>query len=156
MNVLILTQAIKLEPWNTRIAMDMVQIFLDTGEIDAARTLFARLPEKDQRSEMGKSLRGPLWFHELAEKTPGIDVLTQCLKENQDDFGARFDSSVCLVAQHLYQEALEELFYILQRDSEYKQAATRDAMTSLLKTLRSNEPSLADEYRRKLSNIFTG
>jgi putative thioredoxin len=40
-----LTQAIPSHPSNGRVALDMVQIFLDIGEIEQAQSLFDRLPE---------------------------------------------------------------------------------------------------------------
>lgn len=37
---MLLTQAIQMDSGNTRVAMDMVQIFLDMGELDSDSNLF--------------------------------------------------------------------------------------------------------------------
>ena len=64
--ILLLIEAIQKYPGNTRIAMDMVQIFIDLGQLEDARGLFNHLPEADKISEMGKALTGQLLFLELA------------------------------------------------------------------------------------------
>ena len=111
--IMLLSQAIKSDPKNTRVAMDMVQIFIDIQNYDDARKLFNVLPDVDKNSDMGKSLIGQLTFMELAEKTQGIEVLNQKLKTDSSDHHARFDLSVCLVARHQYEDALNHLFTIL-------------------------------------------
>ena len=47
--ILLLTQAIQSDPSNLRVALDMVQIFLDIEEWEQAKSLFARLPDKVNR-----------------------------------------------------------------------------------------------------------
>ena len=56
--IMLLTQAIQKDPSNARVAMDMVQIFLDVGELEQAKGLFNRLPETARESDAGKSLAG--------------------------------------------------------------------------------------------------
>jgi putative thioredoxin len=152
--ILLLTDAIKQDPSNTRIAMDMVQIFIDIGQIVDAQGLFDRLPAKDQQSEMGKLLKGQLWFHELKTKTAGTEELTQRVAITKDDFDARFDLSICLVAEHQYQAALEQLFYVIERDINYRDGAAKEMIATLTNMLRASEPALAEDFRRKLSNLL--
>ena len=47
--ILLLTQAIQQDPANTRIAMDMLQIFIDTGRLDQAKPLFNKLPDREKK-----------------------------------------------------------------------------------------------------------
>jgi hypothetical protein len=61
-----LTQAISSEPSNVRVALDMVQIFLDIGEIEQAQSLFDRLPEVAQKLDIGISIASQLNFKRLA------------------------------------------------------------------------------------------
>ena len=69
--VTLLTQAIQKDPGNTRVAMDMVQIFLDVGELEQAQSLYERLPEKARDSDTGRALLGQLTFKKHAAKTEG-------------------------------------------------------------------------------------
>ncbi|WP_198266203.1 tetratricopeptide repeat protein [sulfur-oxidizing endosymbiont of Gigantopelta aegis] len=45
--------------------MDMVQIFLDIGELEQASNLFARLPKASHETEMGKALMANLHLPHL-------------------------------------------------------------------------------------------
>ncbi|MDH5184723.1 MAG: thioredoxin domain-containing protein, partial [Gammaproteobacteria bacterium] len=67
----LLTQAIQQDPANSRVAMDMVQVMIDIGELEQATGLFNRLPDSEKESEFGRALIGQLSFMELASKTAG-------------------------------------------------------------------------------------
>ena len=149
----LLTQAIKLDPGNTRVAMDMVQVFLDINELEQARGLFNKLPEQVQDSETGRSLAGQLSFKELAAKTTGKQNLENQLANDLNDNDARFDLSICLVAEHDYQSAMDHLFEILSKEQNYKEGAAQEMIISLTNVLAPNEPVLAKEFRRRLANI---
>ena len=114
--ILLLTQAIQEDPGNMRVAMDMVQIYIDTSQLDQAKGLFSRLPERDRESEMGMSLTGQLACANLAASTPGIEELTARLAEDDGNHEARFDMAVCLISQHDYDGAMEQLFTVLEQE----------------------------------------
>lgn len=149
----LLTQAIQLDPSNIRVAMDMVQVFLDINELEQARGLFNKLPEAEQDSEIGRSLAGQLSFKELAAKTVGKESLETQLMSNPKDNDAHFDLSICLVAEHDYQSAMDHLFEILSTEQNYKEGAAQEMIISLTNVLAPNEPALAKEFRRRLANM---
>lgn len=148
----LLTQAIRQDPSNTRVAMDMVQVLLDIDQLEQAKSLFNRLPDIDKQSDTGRSLLGQLTFGELASKTVGKDVLTIRLTAAPDDHDAHFDMAVCLVAEHQYQQAMNHLFHIFENDPEYKEGAAREMIINLGNMLAPNEPELAQEFRRRLGS----
>lgn len=152
--ILLLTQAIKQDPANTRIAMDMVQVFIDIGEREQARNLFERLPEKDRHSDMGKMLTGQLTFLDLAAKTEGVDSLARRIEADGQDYDARFDLAVCKVSTHAYDEGMEQLFYILQNEPDYKHGAAREMIIAIINNIAPVNVELAQEFRRKLANIL--
>ncbi|MGD8484603.1 MAG: tetratricopeptide repeat protein [Thioalkalispiraceae bacterium] len=152
--VMLLTEAIKKDPANTRVAMDMVQIFIDVNQVEDAKQLFARLPEAEQNSEMGKSISGQLLFKELAANTRGITTLNRELQQNPDNHDIRFDLAICQVADYQYRDAMDNLFKILESDADYKEGAAREMIITLNNMLMPAEPALAQEYRRKLANTL--
>ena len=151
-----LSEAIKLDPSNTRIAMDMVQIFIDIGEIDQANSLYARLPEKDRETEEGKTLLSQLTFATLAAKTDSMEKLQQRLSENVNDFDARFDISVRHISQYEYTEAVDNLFLILQENAEYKDGAAKEMIIVVTNMVASFDNDLAQDLRRRLANHLSG
>jgi putative thioredoxin len=152
--IMLLTEAIKQDPANTRVAMDMVQIFIDMGELEQAKGLFNRLPDNDKESTMGKSLIGQLTFADLAAQTSGIASLTARLTDNADDHDARFDLAVCLVNEHNYDGAIDHLFTLQEKDPDYKDGAAREMIITISNMLASSNPELAQTYRRRLANLM--
>ena len=148
--VTLLTQAIQQDPGNTRVAMDMVQIFIDINELEQAKGLYNRLPEGDKESETGKILLGQMTFLDLAARTEGKDALLARLEADENDDDARFDLAVCWVADRDFQQAMESLFEIINRNPEYKDGAAREMVISLINMLMPNQPELAQEFRRRL------
>ncbi|MBT8119551.1 MAG: tetratricopeptide repeat protein [Gammaproteobacteria bacterium] len=152
--VMLLTLAIQQDPSNTRVAMDMVQIFIDMGEIEQASSLFNRLPEKDKASETGLSLSGQLWIIEEAAKTAGLEALNEVIATNPDDYDARFDCAICEIAAHNYQQALDHLFHIQQNNADYKEGAAREMIITIINTIAPNNPEMAQQYRTQLAGML--
>ncbi|MFK5915010.1 MAG: tetratricopeptide repeat protein [Woeseiaceae bacterium] len=150
----LLTKAIQEDPKNSRVAMDMVQVFMDVNELEQAKGLFNRLPETDRVSDMGKSLMGQLTFKDLAAKTEGKDQLQTRLNENADDFDSRFDLAICFVAEHDYKQAMDNLFVIFESNPEYKDGAAKEMIINLTNMLSVNEPELAKEFRRCMGSAI--
>jgi len=150
--ITLLTQAVQQDPSNTRVAMDMVQIFLDINEIEQAKSLFNRLPENERTSEMGKALLGQLTFKDLAAKTDGKDQLQARFIEHPEDTDSGFNLAICLVAAHEYAEALDTLFTLFDQDPESKNGAVKEMIINLSNMLASNEPALSQQARRKLGS----
>lgn len=152
--IMLLTLAIQQDPSNTRVAMDMVQIFIDMGEIEQARSLFNRLPEKDKTSETGLSLSGQLWIIEEAGKTAGLQALKAAILKNPEDYDARFDAAICEIAEHNYQQALDQLFYIQQNNADFKAGAAREMIITIINTIAPNNPEMAQQYRSQLARML--
>ncbi|MEJ2322016.1 MAG: tetratricopeptide repeat protein [Gammaproteobacteria bacterium] len=149
-----LTQAIRTDPSNTRIALDMVQIFIDIEEFEQARGLFEKLPQADRASETGKSLNTQLLFSEFAARTAGLERLAAMLERDPADHAARFDYAVCLAATHDPGGSLDSLFRILEADPGFRDGAARELAGMLVKMLMQSEPELGQNYRRKLGNLL--
>lgn len=151
----LLTKAIQIDPANTRVAMDMVQVFLDMDELDQAKSLYERLPDADRQSETGRALTGQITFKELAAKTKGKPALQEQLFIEPDNHDARFDLAVCFVAEHDYHQAMDSLFMIIDKEPEYKEGAAREMIINLTNMLAPNDPQLAQEFRRRLGNALS-
>lgn len=152
--MLLLTEAIKADPSNTRVAMDMVQLFIDIGELEQATGLYSRLPESTRETEMGKALNGQLTFATLASKTESIETLQGRLAQNANDFDARFDLSIRQIAEYEYDQAADNLLYILKENGEYKDGAAKEMLITVGNMIAPVNNDLAQDIRRKLSNLL--
>ena len=152
---IILTEAIKKDPANTRIALDMVQIFIDSKLNDNANELYNKLPQSVKDSSIGKSLGRQLTFVNQAATTDGIDILQQRLQSNGDDFDARFDLAICLIAEYETMSAIDHLFHILENNAEYKDGAVKELIIALIGILKEKEPNVAKSTQQRLSNLMS-
>ena len=150
--ILLLTQAIQKHPSNTRVAMDMVQIFIDIEDLDNSQALFGKLPDHDKNSDMGKALSGQLIFLELASKTAGFENLQQKLLTNPDDHQSRFDLAICQIARHQIDEAMDNLFKLMTENPNFLDGAPREMIVTLIQMLTPSNPEQAKTYQRMLSN----
>ena len=153
--ITLLAQAMKKDPTNIRIALDMVQIFIDMGEYNEAESLLDRLPGTDRESETGKNLAGQLWIIEQAGKTEGAEKLAERIANDADDLDARFDMALCDMSRHDYEHAMEQLFYIQEHEPEYKEGAAREMIVTIINMLAPGNPEFAQQYRRKLSGLLS-
>ena len=152
--ITLLSQAMQQDSSNTRIAMDMVQIFIDLGETEQAAELFSRLPDSAKNSTTGESLTGQLWIIELAAKTSGLQSLKEILLVEPDNFDARFDCAICEIAEHNYQQALDHLLYIQQNNADYKEGAAREMIVTIINTIAPANPEVAQQYRTQLGALL--
>lgn len=150
-----LSEAIKLDPSNPRVVMDMVQVFIDINELDQAQSLFDRLPESLKETEMGKALNGQLTFVTLASNLDDATTLQSRVTENPDDSASRFDLSVRQISEYKYQDAIDNLFYIQQHDAEFREGAAKEMIVTISNMLTSVNDDLAQEIKRKLANLLS-
>jgi len=151
----ILTEAVNSDPSNARIAMDMVQIMLDINLLDQAVDLYNKLPDREKESEIGKALLGQITFKGLAAKTPGLVELLEQVNQQPDNFDARFGLAICYVAEHGYEEAMNQIFEILNVEPTYKEGAAQELAVTIINMLEANDSKLAQDSRRILSNMLS-
>lgn len=153
--IMLLSQAMQQDSSNVKVAMDMVQIFIDMGEIEQAKGLFNQFPDSVKGSETGLSLTGQLWIIDEAGKTAGLQSLKESILANPDDFAARFDCAICEIAQHNTQQALDHLFYIQQNNADYKDGAAKEMIITIINTIAPNDPDTAQQYRTQLAGMIS-
>lgn len=152
---IMLTDAIKKDPTNTRIAMDMVQLFIDSKLIDNANALFNKLPSSVKESKMGNSLSRQLAFANQAAKTEGIPLLQARIEADENDSSARFDLAICQIAEYEMMAAIDQLFYILERNLAFKDGAAKELLIVLIGVLKEKEPEIAKQTQQRLSNLLS-
>ncbi len=152
--IVLLSQAIQMKPANVRVAMDMVQIFIDIGDVANAQGLFNKLPEASVESAIGKSLNDQLFFAKAAAQTAGFNAVQQVLEDQPDDSQAKFDLAMCWMAQHEPRFALDQLLAIVTDDAEFRDGAAREMTVTILRMHKETLPELVEEYQRKLNNLL--
>jgi len=109
-----------------------------------------RLADQDAAYEQ---LRAQLQIKREAAKSPEIESLEAKLAENPEDFEVRRQLAVQYTDAGYFREALEQLFYILGKDLNHGDGATKKALLDIIATLGKGDP-LAAEYQRKLYSLL--
>ena len=151
--ILLLTQAIQSDPSNVRVALYMVQVFLDIEEWEQAKGLFARLPDKVKQDGLGQSIVNQLRFVDLAETTAGIESLSQQVISEPDNWQAHFDLALCLLARLNSDEAVEHLFTIQEKAPDFREGAARELIGLLANMWAEGSPDAAKQLRQRLANM---
>jgi len=152
--IMLLSQAMQMKPVNVRVAMDMVQIFIDIGDVANAQGLFNKLPEASVESATGKSLNDQLFFAKAAAQTAGFEAVQQIVLDQPDDSQAKFDLAMCWMAQHEPRFALDQLLAIVTSEPAFRDGAAREMAVTILRMHKETLPELAQEYQRKLNNLL--
>lgn len=150
----LLAKAAQMNPGNTKIAMDMCQIFLDINMLAEAAELFTKLPNKSKETETGRFLIGQITFKKLALDTEGKQSLMAKLADNASDEDTQFDLAICLIAEQAYKEGMAELFSLLKQNPNAKGGGAQELTVVVINMLDLNNKELASEFRRQLSNIL--
>jgi putative thioredoxin len=150
----LLTKAILSDPSNVRVALDMVQIFLDIGEIEQAQELFNKLPKSVEKTDIGLSISTQFNFINLAKNTVGITLLQEQVLKSPDNYQARFDLAVCLFAQHDIKQGMEMLFFVQENSPKFQDEAAKEMIGMICNMLAKNDPKTSGVYRRRLANLI--
>ncbi len=151
--IVLLSEAIQKDPSNTRVALDMVQIFIDIKQFEQANGLLSKLPKTAIDSDMGKSVSGQLSFINLAANKPSVESLLNVLKENANDLQAKFDLAICLTANYQYEEAITHLIDVFKVEEEFLEGASKELLMTLIGMLKTTRPEIASNAQQQLSNL---
>ena len=152
--IITLSEAIQKEPGNTKVALDMVQIFIDIKQLEQANDLFNKLPNVAKQTDMGKSITGQLTFINLAAEKQDIETLTKIITDDENNQQARFDLAICLTAEYKYEQAVEQLLIMHEQDESFQDGAAKELAITLIGMLKVTQPEIASRVQTKLSNLL--
>ena len=125
----------------------LARLFLERGELDAAKRLLDELSDEESRGAAARALRSRLAFLEGAGD---LDELRRAVERAPESAAARLELGKGLVALESYAEGLEQLLESIRRDPGLEGGAARKKMLEVFELLGLDDP-VANEYRFKLS-----
>jgi putative thioredoxin len=141
------------DPSNTRAALDLIEMNLAAGRLEAAEAGYEALP-RDVRDETdGTRLRARLDFSAIAGEAGGRTELEQRLQGDPDDLEARYRLAALQVLSGDYEAAMESFLVIIRQDRGFRDDAGRKALLSVFELLGSDH-ELVSRYRRQLFNLM--
>ncbi|WFE68023.1 thioredoxin [Thiomicrospira sp. R3] len=152
--VTLLRQASELDPNNHKVPIDLVQMYLQTGQLEDATKLFNQLPDAAKTAPEAKPIIGIIHFAQAVAESEDISIIQAKLKDNPDDVSALYGLACFLALHSEYEKAMQALLKVFMLDQEFKNGAARGHLIKLFDMLSVSEPELVKTYRRKFQSLL--
>jgi putative thioredoxin len=151
----LLADARELDPANETVQLDLAEIHIDMGQVDAAQTILDALAHKARDAARVAALQARL---KLVATGGGADpaALAARIAANAGDLDARLELAHALALAKDYRPALEQLLDIVRRDRTWQDEAARKTMLDLFTLLGGNpqHDALVREFRILLARTL--
>lgn len=141
------------EPSNTDIHLGIAKVYLQSGDYDNCQAVLKALPANIQVGEKAKKLQTELDLAQAVSNAPETDELLVQLADDADNHELRVQLANQYIVSHQYEQALEALMYILQKDMNFQEGEAKTAMLKIFEILGPQEP-LTRQYRTKLATLM--
>jgi putative thioredoxin len=149
----LLAQARELDSAHEGVATDMAEILLDQGDADSAKKLLDTLSESARNETRAAGLIARAMLTLNAAGLPDAATLEKMVAASPADLEARLKLAQLYAAQSRFEQALEQLMEIVQRDRAFGDDVGRKAMIALFELLVPDN-DLAREWRRRLAGAL--
>ena len=157
--------ALALDPASTDVKLDLAEIEMMAGSFDDA---VKHLDEIDFPSVAGEQaervakmnrrdgIRAQVEALKSAQDLPATEELAKKAAANPDDLNARYDLAHALIADGVFDQALEHLMEIVRRNRKLHEDGARKAMINVFNMLGGNPDyaALVMQYRRQLATAL--
>lgn len=140
------------EPNRAEHRLDLAVALMKTGASDDASAQLASLPANLESDDRAVRLRGHLEFATLAADAPSIGDLRSRIEANENDFEARDQLGVRLVASGDAAAGLEQFLAILKVDRQWNDGLAKKRLIAAFATI--DDAEIVGSYRRKMSSLL--
>lgn len=134
------------------IAMTLVHALIEARRLDDAQVLLDAVPMADQ-DPLYDQLLAQLSLAREASRSPELVALEEQIATDPENLDLLEQIAVHYSAAGQFREALESLMFILRKNLDHKDGATKKALLDTIASLGKGDP-LAAEYQRKLFSLL--
>ncbi len=160
-----LKAALALNPASTDVKLDLAEIEMMAGAFDDAIKHLGEIDfppvageqaERVAKMNRRDGIRAQVEVLKSAQDLPETAVLAKKAAANPDDLEARYALAQALIADGVFDQALEHLFAIVLRDRKLHEDGARKAMINVFSMLAGNPDfaELVSHYRRQLATAL--
>ena len=150
----LLAQASQINPNNFKIHLDIVEIYLQQGDLDDAQRLLEQLPQPIQESPLGKTLIKKAALAKQMAKGPSLAEIEAALEQNPNDTEKLEALSQIHMATGDYEFAMQTLLRLFSADRNYKDDFARKTLLELFELLKESHTDLVNTYRRRFQALL--
>lgn len=150
----LLKQAAEAEPENYKIHLDLVGIFVQTGQYAQAKELFNALGQEARDSKEGKPLAQLLSFVSIVADAPSPDVLADNLSANPADHLSLYQLAGYAVLDRQFEPAIQMYLQLFKQDRSFGDGSAKSCLLTLFEMLNPTQPELVKQGRRQLQMLM--
>lgn len=150
---LVLEQALASDPDNQRLIPDLMNVLIDLGDLDAARSMLDSAAEHVRSDAQVKKAAARLAFADLAAESPTPEELTRAIESDPRDCESRYQLGALHIVRGEYEAALEQFIEVLRVDRSFRDDAGRRGLLSVFEMLGNDHP-LVGRYRPRMSSLL--
>ncbi len=147
-----LRQALALEPEQTGIRLDLVDLLLARQAWSEADLELQQIPVR-LRDERAEQLATRIEFWKKGESLPALQELEERLRRSPGDLGTRVQIAERHVAEERYESALEQLLEVVRNDRGDLRDRARRTMLQVF-SMAGDDAEYVSRYRRALSSAL--
>jgi len=157
--------ALALDVASIDVKLDLAEIEMMAGAFDDAIMHLGEIDfppvtgeqaERVAKMNRRDGIRAQVEALKSAQDLPATEELAKKAAANPDDLSARYDLANALIADGVFDQALEHLFAIVRRDRKLHDDGARKAMINVFNMLAGNPDfaELVSHYRRQLATAL--
>ncbi|MCU7874964.1 MAG: thioredoxin [Candidatus Thiodiazotropha sp. (ex Lucinoma borealis)] len=148
-----LKQASDNDPENPRIRLSYARYMATLGKLEEAEKLLQALPDDEKNKPEVVSMLARIQFDRATADNPPAEVLEARLQDNPADCEALHQLASHKIMENDYENALELLLTLLQKDRNYGDNAAQREMLRIFDML-GGQGELVKRYRNRMFNFL--
>lgn len=149
-----LSEASALDPKNEWVRVDAAEILLAGGEVAEAGRLLDSIVAVDMvKQARVMQLQAQVKLAQMGATGENEDTLKAAIAADEKNLQARLKLANVLVASGRYQEGMDQLLEIVQRDRKFQDDIGRKTLLDVFNLL-GGQGELVSTYRRKLAGVL--
>ena len=150
--VVLLEEAREADPDNPRVVLALAEAQAAAGDVTAAEATLDSLPANERDKPEVAALRSHLFFEGQVAGAPTASELEARLAANPEDNEARFQLALRKVVDKDYDDAMELLLELMQKDRSYEDDAGRNTLLKVFELL-GDDPRVS-RYRSRMASLL--
>jgi putative thioredoxin len=143
------------DPANLAATGALAKLLVDTGALDDAKALLAKVPEAKQGDAAIAAAKAALELAQQATNVGPIAELEQKVAADPKDHQSRYDLAVALNAKGQRKEAADHLLEIVKRDRKWNDDGARKQLVQLFDAWGPTDEATVDGRKRLSSILFS-
>ena len=146
-------QALAEDPQNAKLKINIAKMVANNGDYESATALIDTLTDEQKDHPEVRELNAQIKLAGQLADIGDPEELQQRIEQNPDDLEARMQMANYLTASSQYEQALQLLLEVMQKDSAFNDGAARQGLLDLFDMLGNDNP-LVKTYRRRMFTLL--